>query len=99
MIERGSSTVASLNPRVPGLQATRAPSTVSSFLGLINQFLEWFGDLGIFFWRVVRAAVTPPFEFHELFRQLDEIGSMSCPWSHWLVPPLGLFSLWKVVTA
>ena len=79
MIERGSSTIASLNPRVPGLQATRAPSTVSSFLGLINQFLEWFGDLGIFFWRVVRAAVTPPFEFHELFRQLDEIGSKSLP--------------------
>jgi ABC transport permease subunit len=48
-------------------------------LGLINEFLEWFGDLGIFFWRVVRAAVTPPFEFRELFRQLDEIGSMSLP--------------------
>jgi phospholipid/cholesterol/gamma-HCH transport system permease protein len=52
---------------------------VSSFLGLINKFLEWFGDLGIFFWRVVRAAVTPPYEFRELFRQLDEIGSMSLP--------------------
>ena len=79
MIERGSSTVASLNPRGPGLQALCAPSTVCSFLGLINQFLEWFGDLGIFFWRVVRAAVTPPFEFPELFRQLDEIGSKSLP--------------------
>jgi phospholipid/cholesterol/gamma-HCH transport system permease protein len=52
---------------------------VSSFLGLINRFFEWFGDLGIFFWRVVRAAVTPPFEFRELFLQLDEIGSMSLP--------------------
>jgi phospholipid/cholesterol/gamma-HCH transport system permease protein len=47
--------------------------------GLINEFFEWFGDLGIFFWRVVRAAVTPPFEFRELFRQLDEIGSKSLP--------------------
>jgi len=47
--------------------------------GLIIQFLEWFGDLGIFFWQVVRAAVTPPFEFGELFRQLDEIGSKSLP--------------------
>ncbi len=47
--------------------------------GLIDQFLEWFGDLGIFFWQVLRAAVTPPFEFRELFRQLDEIGSKSLP--------------------
>jgi phospholipid/cholesterol/gamma-HCH transport system permease protein len=52
---------------------------VNSSMGLINRFLEWFGDLGIFFWRVVRAAVTPPFEFRELFLQLDEIGSMSLP--------------------
>ena len=54
------------------------PSTVSA-RGPINQFLEWFGDLGIFFWQVVRAAVTPPFEFRELFHQLDEIGSKSLP--------------------
>ena len=52
---------------------------VSSSKGLINPFFEWFGDLGIFFWRVVRAAVSPPFEFRELFRQLDEIGSKSLP--------------------
>ena len=52
---------------------------VNSSTGLINEFLEWFGDLGIFFWQVVRAAVTPPFEFRELFRQLDEIGSKSLP--------------------
>jgi phospholipid/cholesterol/gamma-HCH transport system permease protein len=45
----------------------------------ITQFLEWFGNLGIFFWQVTRAAVTPPFEFGEFFRQLDEIGSMSLP--------------------
>jgi phospholipid/cholesterol/gamma-HCH transport system permease protein len=47
--------------------------------GLMTQFFEWFGDLGIFFWRVLRAAVTPPYEFRELFRQLDEIGSKSLP--------------------
>jgi phospholipid/cholesterol/gamma-HCH transport system permease protein len=52
---------------------------VSSAKNPIGQFLEWFGDLGIFFWRVLRAAVTPPFEFRELFRQLDEIGSKSLP--------------------
>ena len=43
------------------------------------EFFEWFGDLGVFFWQVVQAAVTPPFEFRELFRQLDEIGSKSLP--------------------
>jgi phospholipid/cholesterol/gamma-HCH transport system permease protein len=45
----------------------------------INGFFEWFGDLGLFSWQVLRAAVTPPFEFRELFRQIDEIGSKSFP--------------------
>jgi phospholipid/cholesterol/gamma-HCH transport system permease protein len=35
--------------------------------------------LGIFCWQVFRAAATPSFEFHELFLQLDEIGSKSLP--------------------
>lgn len=52
---------------------------VYSSKGMITEFFEWFGDLGVFCWRVVRAAVTPPFEFRELFRQLDEIGSKSLP--------------------
>jgi phospholipid/cholesterol/gamma-HCH transport system permease protein len=62
-----------------GLLALPVSSVLSSLWGQINQFLEWFGDLGMFFWQVVRAAVTPPFEFGELFRQLDEIGSKSLP--------------------
>jgi phospholipid/cholesterol/gamma-HCH transport system permease protein len=45
----------------------------------VTGVLEWFGNLAMFFWQVVRAAVTPPFEFAEFFRQLDEIGSMSLP--------------------
>jgi phospholipid/cholesterol/gamma-HCH transport system permease protein len=53
--------------------------TSNSARNPIQQFFEWFGDLGLFFWRVVRAAVTPPFEFRELVRQLDEIGSKSLP--------------------
>jgi len=64
-----------MHPALPGLQTVLVPSPVSSAKDLISEFLEWFGDLGIFFWRVVRAAVTPPFEFRELFQQLDEIGS------------------------
>ena len=41
--------------------------------------LEWFGELGIFVWGVLRAAVTPPFEVAEFVRQLDEIGAKSLP--------------------
>ena len=53
--------------------------TLSLAKGRINEFFEWFGDLSVFTWRVMRATVTPPFEFHELVRQLDEIGSKSLP--------------------
>jgi phospholipid/cholesterol/gamma-HCH transport system permease protein len=41
--------------------------------------LEWFGELGIFVWEVLRAAVTPPFQVAEFVRQLDEIGAKSLP--------------------
>jgi phospholipid/cholesterol/gamma-HCH transport system permease protein len=54
-------------------------SAVSSASGLVNDSFEWFGNLGIFFWRVLRAAVTPPYEWRELVRQLDEVGSKSFP--------------------
>lgn len=55
------------------------PTTGISSKGLVIEFFEWFGELGIFCWQVVRAAVTPPFALGELFRQLDEIGSKSLP--------------------
>jgi phospholipid/cholesterol/gamma-HCH transport system permease protein len=61
--------------RVPSL----LQSTANSFWNLINIFLEWFGDLGLFAWQVMRAAVRRPFEGRELLRQLDEIGSKSLP--------------------
>ena len=54
----------------------------SVFAGIwnpINGFLEWFGELGIFVWQVMRATVRRPFEGRELIRQLDEIGSKSLP--------------------
>jgi phospholipid/cholesterol/gamma-HCH transport system permease protein len=63
----------------PGLGNLPVSSALSSLWAVINQFFEWFGELGMFSWRVARAAVTPPFEFAELFRQLDEIGSKSLP--------------------
>lgn len=54
-------------------------STSTSTGTMIDHSLEWFGDLGTFSWKVIRAAVTRPFEFRELIRQLDEIGSKSVP--------------------
>ncbi len=79
MIDPESSAVAGMSQQVRGqrIQLISSPPNATWRLG--NEFLEWFGDLGIFFWQVVRAAVTPPFEFRELFRQLDEIGSKSLP--------------------
>lgn len=55
------------------------PSVFGSIARPINDVLEWFGSLGVFSWRVFKAAVTPPFEWRELIRQLDEIGSKSLP--------------------
>src|SRR5437879_1689265 len=42
-------------------------------------FFEWFGELGDFCLRLVRAAVTSPYEGRELLRQMDEIGTKSLP--------------------
>ena len=75
MIDGNSSAVAIARPSSP----EQGVATVNSSNGPVSEFLQWFGDLAIFFWQVVRAGVTPPFEFRELFRQLDEIGSKSFP--------------------
>jgi phospholipid/cholesterol/gamma-HCH transport system permease protein len=60
---------------------SRAPSasTAGSAPGLVGGFFGWFGELGIFSWQVLKAAVTPPYEWRELIRQLDEVGSKSFP--------------------
>jgi phospholipid/cholesterol/gamma-HCH transport system permease protein len=55
------------------------PSVAGSVTGLVNGIFEWFGSLGIFSWQVFKAAVTPPYEWRELIRQLDEVGSKSFP--------------------
>ena len=62
-------------PQVPSLVRTTLASLWSPF----NSFLEWFGELGIFAWQVMRVAFRRPFEGRELIRQLDEIGSKSLP--------------------
>src|SRR5271163_235592 len=54
-------------------------STSASDGTVIDRSLEWFGDLGSFSWKVVRAAITKPFELREIIRQFDEVGSKSLP--------------------
>src|ERR1700686_4240606 len=53
--------------------------TAATSTGTINRSLEWFGDIGSFSWKVIRAAVTRPFELREIIRQFDDIGSKSLP--------------------
>ena len=45
---------------------------------LVSVF-EWFGELGLFCTRLLRTSLAPPYEFRELIRQCDEIGSKSLP--------------------
>jgi phospholipid/cholesterol/gamma-HCH transport system permease protein len=52
---------------------------VSKLRAQIARPFEWFGDLAIFLGQLLRRAVTPPYEFRELIRQFDAIGSMSLP--------------------
>ena len=66
----------------PIISVPESPSVqedAMSSAGLVTGFFGWFGELGIFSWRVLRAAATPPFEFKELIRQLDDVGSRSLP--------------------
>lgn len=64
----------------PGPHRDPSRPSLLEFAGnAFNAMLEWFGDLGVFCWRVAHATFTPPFEGRELFRQLDEIGSKSLP--------------------
>jgi phospholipid/cholesterol/gamma-HCH transport system permease protein len=40
---------------------------------------EWFGNLALFCARVLRSALTPPWEFREFVRQCDFVGAQSLP--------------------
>jgi phospholipid/cholesterol/gamma-HCH transport system permease protein len=71
--------VAGMTPPLSGQPVSLASTGVSGSKWVITECLEWFGELGIFFWQVVRSGLTPPFEFGELSRQLDEVGSKSLP--------------------
>ncbi len=66
-------------PAVTGRVNADFPFSVGGAVGLLIGFFDWFGNIGIFSWRVLKAAVTPPYEWRELIRQLDEVGSQSLP--------------------
>jgi phospholipid/cholesterol/gamma-HCH transport system permease protein len=51
----------------------------SSGKALAIRFFEWFGELSKFTGRVLRFGLTPPYEFRELVKQMDEIGAKSLP--------------------
>jgi phospholipid/cholesterol/gamma-HCH transport system permease protein len=53
-------------------------ATINATTG-VKGLLQWIGELGIFSARLARAAVTPPYEGRELWRQMDEIGTKSLP--------------------
>jgi phospholipid/cholesterol/gamma-HCH transport system permease protein len=54
-------------------------SALGTIWHTINSLLEWFGELGMFLWQVLRSICRRPFEGLELLRQLDEVGSKSLP--------------------
>ena len=68
----GEATSEAINGRRFGQEMSEAGTWLVSLV-------EWFGELGLFCARVVRAALLPPYEFAEFFRQCDVVGSKSLP--------------------
>ena len=46
---------------------------------LLVALFEWFGEMGLFCARLLRAIVARPWEIRELLRQCDSVGSLSLP--------------------
>jgi len=78
-LSSGLTTVPEINPPPQRWLSLILPPAFGSIARPVNCVLEWFGNLGIFSWQVLKAAVTPPYEWRELVRQLDEVGSKSLP--------------------
>jgi len=79
VIQQGIIATETLNSPIPIRQGDVVSSFMKPITSLIGGSFEWFGSLGIFCWKVLRAAVTPPYEWRELIRQFDEVGSKSFP--------------------
>ncbi len=55
-----------------------APALLRSIgQGILKPLFEWFGAVGLFCFRMCRATLSPPWEFRELLRQVDEVGARS----------------------
>src|SRR5579859_6383975 len=52
---------------------------LQSVVAALISLFEWFGELGIFCGRLVKATFARPFEGRELVRQMDAIGAKSLP--------------------
>jgi phospholipid/cholesterol/gamma-HCH transport system permease protein len=73
----------SASPVASSARVTRnadTPSITPDYVkGLVVNCLDRFGNIGEFCARLIKAALTPPFEGRELLRQMDEIGAKSLP--------------------
>jgi hypothetical protein len=60
-----------------------AKALPDEFLAGAKSFLigvfEWFGELSLFLWRLLRTAILPLYEFCELLKQCDIAGAKSLP--------------------
>jgi len=60
-------------------KASVRKASAGIFPAPVTRFFEWFGELGDFFFQMVRTIFLPPYEGGEFARQLDELGSKSLP--------------------
>ena len=79
MSDSATTAVPGMGPAQQGREVAAASQAALDDRPLLGGFFEWFGELGIFSSQVARAAVTPPYEWGELVRQLDDVGSKSLP--------------------
>lgn len=85
MMKRYTQALALFGLRSPAISTGSEPrpdsakTTRTSPKTLLLGTLEWFGGIGEFCVRLVKAAVTPPYESRELLRQMDEVGAKSLP--------------------
>lgn len=55
------------------------PAVLEPTKRLPLRLFEWFGDIANFCAQMVKGVITPPFEFKELLRQMDQVGAKSLP--------------------
>lgn len=71
---RSSSRTTGVEPKPDSVNTAKTGS-----VRLLLDMLEWFGGIGVFCARMMKAAIQPPYEGRELMRQMDEVGAKSLP--------------------